>query len=93
MRGLASVREEGSVTRREDLGLTFVHAPQPLHYYSLFSWSAGTDVVVAMYSGNRYEVECKYTQFVVLHSRPVWPRVNLAPLAEVRRPHYAAGNH
>lgn len=84
MRGLEEVRNEGSVTRREDLGVTVVRAPHPLHYYSLFSWSTGTDVVVAVYSGNRYEVECKYTQFVNLHSRRVWPRVSLEALAEVR---------
>ena len=84
MRGLHSVRDEGSVTRRQDLGVTIVHAPQPLHYYALFSWTAGADVVVSMYSGNRYEVECKYTQYVNLHSRPVWPRINMRPLAEVR---------
>lgn len=83
MRGLQSVREQGSVARRGDLGLTIVHAPQPLHYYSLFSWSAGTDVVVAVYGGRRYEVECKYTQFVNLHSRPVWPRIAMDALAEV----------
>lgn len=86
MRGLDEVRNDGKVTRREDLGVTVVQAPHPLHYYSLFSWSTGTDVVVAMYSGNRYEVECKYTQFVNLHSRRVWPRVSLEALAEVRSP-------
>eukprot|EP00892_Ulva_mutabilis_P003797 jgi/Ulvmu1/178/UM001_0182.1 len=82
MRGLASVREHGSVTRREDVGVTVVRTPQPLHYYSLFSWTAGTDVVIAVYGGRRYEVECKYTSYVNLHSRPVWPRVSMAPLAE-----------
>lgn len=34
-----------------------------------------------MYDDQRYEVECKYSQFVVLPSRPVWPRLDLAPLA------------
>jgi hypothetical protein len=36
-----------------------------------------------MYDGSRYEVECKYTQFVQLVSRPVWPRLDMAPLAAV----------
>lgn len=36
-----------------------------------------------MYDDNRYEVECKYTQFINLASRPTWPRLDLAPLAAV----------
>lgn len=36
-----------------------------------------------MYDDNRYELECKYTQFVHLTSRPVWPRLDMAPLAAV----------
>ena len=34
-----------------------------------------------LYDGNRYEVECKYTGFVRLASRPTWPRLDMAPLA------------
>jgi len=34
-----------------------------------------------MYDDNRYEVEEKYTQFVDLNSRPVWPRLDMHPLA------------
>ena len=29
------------------------------------------------------ELESKYTQFVVVHSRPVWPRLDFGPLARV----------
>lgn len=29
------------------------------------------------------ELESKYTQFVSCHSRPVWPRVDLGPLARL----------
>ena len=36
-----------------------------------------------MYDDNRYEVESKYTQFITLTSRPVWPRLAMAPLAAV----------
>lgn len=36
-----------------------------------------------MYDDNRYEVECKYTQFVNILSRPTWPRLDLGPLAAV----------
>lgn len=36
---------------------------------------------LSMYDGQRYEVECKYHQFVVTCGRPVWPRLDLTPLA------------
>ncbi|WIA42767.1 hypothetical protein OEZ86_008708 [Tetradesmus obliquus] len=65
------------------LGLAVLSAPEPLHYYSLFSHTIGYDVVLMMYDDNRYEVEEKYTQFVQLVSRPTWPRLDLAPLAAV----------
>ncbi|KAF6262460.1 TLD-domain-containing protein [Scenedesmus sp. NREL 46B-D3] len=65
------------------LGLAVLSAPEPLHYYSLFSHTIGHDVVLMMYDDNRYEVEAKYTQFVQLVSRPTWPRLDMAPLAAV----------
>lgn len=34
-----------------------------------------------LYDDNRYEVEEKYTQFINLTSRPVWPRLDMRPLA------------
>ncbi|MEW5314804.1 MAG: hypothetical protein WDW38_006273 [Sanguina aurantia] len=69
------------VEQRRDIGLTIISAPEPQHYYSLFSLSIGFDVVLSMYDYNRYEVECKYTQFVDVHSRPVWPRIDMLALA------------
>lgn len=42
-----------------------------------------TLVQLSMYDGHRYEVECKYTQFVEFTSRPVWPRLDMTPLAAV----------
>lgn len=36
-----------------------------------------------MYDDNRYEVECKYTQTVVVASRPVVARLDMGPLAAV----------
>ena len=36
---------------------------------------------LSMYDGQRYEVECKYYQFVITSSRPVWPRLDMGPLA------------
>ena len=34
----------------------------------------GFDIVVAIYEGQRYEVEMKYTTFVDIQSRPTLPR-------------------
>ena len=34
-----------------------------------------------MYDGQRYELECKYTTWVDLASRPTLPRLHLGPLA------------
>lgn len=82
MAGIEAVERSGSVTRRPELGLAVVRAPRPLHYYALFSFSAGADVVASVYPGGRYELEAKYSQFVALHSRPVHPRLDFAPLAQ-----------
>ncbi|KAG2435847.1 hypothetical protein HXX76_007042 [Chlamydomonas incerta] len=76
--------EPPSVERHKSVGLAVLRPPEPsLHYYSLFSHSVGYDTVLTMYDGQRYEVESKYTQFVTTHSRPVWPRIDMAPLARV----------
>ncbi|WP_210485794.1 DUF6687 family protein [Rufibacter aurantiacus] len=63
------------------LGLVVVQTPAPVHYYALFSLTAGYDIVVSCYPENRYEVECKYTTWVDLGSRPTLPRPDLRPLA------------
>jgi hypothetical protein len=84
LRGLQLIQTLGSVKRFDDVGVVAIRVPEPVHYTSLFSFSVGADVVVSLYSGNRYEVECKYTQFVNVHSRPVHARLDLKPLAKVR---------
>jgi hypothetical protein len=63
------------------LGLAIIETPRPLHYYALFSVTAGFDIVLAMYAGRRYELEYKYTTWVDLASRPTLPRVLLDSLA------------
>lgn len=63
------------------ISLVVVTTKQPLHYYSLFSCSIGQDIVVSIYSGNRYEVETKYTTYVEV-TRPRLPRVENYVLAE-----------
>ena len=65
----------------DDLGVCVVRCESPVHYYALFSLATDADVVVSIYSGGRYEVECKYTGFVDYRSRATWPRVNLRALA------------
>jgi len=83
MTGLAAVESEGSVSRDASTGVAIVRAPRPLHYYSLFSQTIGADVIVSVYPGQHYEVEAKYTQYIRLHSRPVFPRLHMLPLAKV----------
>ncbi|RNI28235.1 hypothetical protein EFA69_19410 [Rufibacter immobilis] len=66
-----------------EVGLFVVRTPEPLHYYALFGPTAGYDLVLSCYAGNRYELECKYTTWVDLESRPTLPRPDLRPLAHV----------
>ncbi|OGX84708.1 DUF6687 family protein [Hymenobacter glacialis] len=62
------------------IGLAVVNTPQPVPYYALFGATAGSDIVLALYDGNRYELEYKYTTWIDLASRPTLPRLSLAPL-------------
>lgn len=50
---------ECSIERLPRIGLVVISAPEPLHYYSLFSHTHGYDCVLMMYDDNRYELECK----------------------------------
>jgi hypothetical protein len=63
------------------LGLAVVRTPEPVPYYALFGPTAGLDWVLSLYDGQRYELECKYTTWIDLASRPTLPRLALAPLA------------
>ncbi len=75
---------QGPLTRRTDypaIGLTVVRTPEPVPYYALFGPTAGFDWVLSFYDGQRYELECKYTTWIDLASRPTLPRLSLAPLA------------
>lgn len=70
------------VQRFKDVGLTVVEAPEPIHYYALFS-NSPEDIVLAMYDGNRYELEQRYSTYVEICSRPVYPRICMTPLAKM----------
>ncbi len=75
---------QAPLTQRTDypaIGLTVVRTPAPVPYYALFGPTAGFDWVLSLYDGQRYELECKYTTWIDLASRPTLPRLPLAPLA------------
>ena len=67
--------------RYPEIGLVVVKTPASLPYYALFGPTAGFDIVLSIYDNQRYELECKYTTWVDLESRPTLPRLPLAPLA------------
>ncbi len=75
---------QGPLTHRTDypaIGLAVVRTPAPVPYYALFGPTGGFDWVLSLYDGQRYELECKYTTWIDLASRPTLPRLPLAPLA------------
>ncbi|GAB3844840.1 hypothetical protein GCM10028822_02550 [Hymenobacter terrigena] len=79
----AAASSQSPQTTRQDypaIGLTVVNTPAPLPYYALFGPTAGYDMVLSQYEGNRYELEYKYTTWIDLASRPTLPRLALAPL-------------
>jgi hypothetical protein len=74
---------QSPLTQRTDypeIGLVVLRTPTPVPYYALFSPTAGFDWVLSLYDGQRYELECKYTTWIDLESRPTLPRLPLAPL-------------
>lgn len=84
-RGLQLVQSVGTLEHWRDVGVTVVRVPEPVHDVALASFAIGSDAVVAVYFGGRYEVTVKYTAFIELHSRPVQARLDFAPLVKVRR--------
>jgi hypothetical protein len=74
----------GPLTQRTDypeIGLVVVRTPAPVPYYALVGPTAGFDWVLSLYDGQRYELECKYTTWIDLESRPTLPRLPLPALA------------
>ncbi|UYZ64987.1 DUF6687 family protein [Hymenobacter weizhouensis] len=66
-----------SYARYSEIGLVVARTPEPLPYYALFGPTAGSDIVLSLYAGQRYELEYKYTTWVDLESRPTLPRLPL----------------
>ncbi|GAA4004416.1 hypothetical protein GCM10022408_15250 [Hymenobacter fastidiosus] len=69
------------IRRYPEIGLVVVETPESLPYYALFGPTAGYDMVLSLYGGQRYEFEYKYTTWVDLESRPTLPRLPLHELA------------
>lgn len=69
------------LTLERNKRVLIVETPEPLHYYALFGQSAPADMVMSLYSGNRYELEYKYTSWVDTAGRPSFPRLDLQILA------------
>ncbi|GAA3970442.1 DUF6687 family protein [Hymenobacter antarcticus] len=77
----ARMREPQTNWRRyPEISLAVVATPTPVSYYALFGPTAGSDIVLSLYEGQRYELEYKYTTWIDLESRPTLPRLPLAPL-------------
>lgn len=70
------------ISVEKNSGLTIIKTPDPVSYYALFSATHGSDIVLSMYSNNRYELEYKYTTWVDIVSRPTLPRISLQPLCD-----------
>ncbi|WP_026463202.1 DUF6687 family protein [Adhaeribacter aquaticus] len=71
---------EVSIQKYPEIGLVIINLPEPVHYYALFSKTRGFDMVLAIYNGQRYELEYKYTTWIDLASRSTLPRLPLKPL-------------
>lgn len=65
----------------EDIRLLIVETPEPLHYYSLFGQSRAADMVLSIYSDQRYELEYKYTTWIDTATRKAFPRIRFDALA------------
>jgi hypothetical protein len=74
--------KDTSISTQPALGLTIIKTPKPVSYYALFSATHGTDIVLSMYSDNRYELEYKYTTWVDIVSRPTLPRISMQPICD-----------
>lgn len=59
----------------EDIRLRIIEVPDPVHYYASFSQSSDADLVLMMYSDNRYELEYKYTGWIDTVTRNQFPRL------------------
>jgi hypothetical protein len=71
-----------NISAHKNIGLTRIKTPKPVSYYALFSATYESDIVLSMYSENRYELEYKYTTWVDIVSRPTLPRIPMQSLCD-----------
>ena len=64
-----------------DIRIHIVQANKPLHYYALYSKSQSADMVMSIYSDNRYELEYKYTTWINT-TRSHFPRISMEKLCD-----------
>ena len=64
-----------------DIRMHIVQSEKPLHYYNLSAESHHADMVLSIYSGNRYELEYKYTTWVNT-TRRHFPRISMEKLCD-----------
>lgn len=76
------VVQNAKIEEQSDIGLVIIELDNPIHYYSLFSKTIGFDNVLTIYPDNKYEFEYKYTTWVDLVSRLVYPRIKLDSLID-----------
>ncbi len=74
----------GKIDKQEtidDIRINIVHANEALHYYALYSKSQTADMVLSIYSENRYELEYKYTTWINT-TRKHFPRISMEKLCD-----------
>lgn len=83
---------EGEINRTTipSIKMHIVEAKNSLHYYNLYAKSQEADMVMSLYSGNRYELEYKYTTWVGT-TRKHYPRLSLQLLCDVLNTLEASG--
>ena len=77
------IQQEGKRTTNDSIRLEIVKAPDPAHYYALYAHSEHADMVLSIYSGQRYELEYKYTTWIDTASRMSFPRIQPKELVDI----------
>jgi len=75
-------RGEATVQEVPELDLAIVDLPRAVHDMALYEQTACTRVAIAV-AEHRYQVRYRYESWVELQSRPVPPRIDLRPFADM----------
>lgn len=79
-KGMFNSIEFAKDKKHPKLGLFIRRSSFPTHYYAQFSGTKGYDMVLSIYSDQRYELEYKYTSWVDIASRASLPRIEFQEL-------------